>query len=99
MFVQFVALCYREFFAEQVRTMIRELGQPTGDLKHDLKKVLDDEKKLQTWLRNNSLRVILEWFDTTECTEVSVQLRKKRLRSEVTARDRLFLSKLGIRQN
>ena len=44
--------------------MIRELGQPTGDPKHDLKKVLDDEKKLQTWLRNNSLRVILEWFDT-----------------------------------
>ena len=99
MFVQFVALCYREFFAEQVRTMIRELGQPTGDPKHDLKKVLDDEKKLQTWLRNNSLRVILEWFDTTECTEVSVQLRKKRLRSEVTARDRLFLSKLGIPQS
>ena len=79
--------------------MIRELGQPTGDPKHDLKKALDDEKKLQTWLRNNSLRVILEWFDTTECTEVSVQLRKRRLRSEITARDRLFLSRLGIRQN
>lgn len=96
MFVQFVALCYHDYFAEQVRTLIRELGQPTGDPKHDLKKQLDGEKKLRTWLESNSLQFILQWFDTTECTQISTPLRRKRLRTEITARDQLFLSKLGI---
>lgn len=97
MFVQFVALCYREYLAERIRTLIGQLGEPDGNPAHDLKTNLDQEKQLKTWLQNNSLHGILAWFDTTECTEISAELRKKRLRSEITARDRLFLEKLGLR--
>lgn len=96
MFVQFVALCYREFFAAQIRTMIQELGVATGEHEHDLQRNLNAEIKLKNWLKNNSLRFILEWFDTVECTTVSTKLRQKRLKSELTARDRLFLTKLGV---
>lgn len=96
MFVQFVALCYREYFASRIRAMIQELGEPNGDTEHDLKTNLDKERKLRNWLRDKSLHFILNWFDTTECTRVSTKMRQKRLRSEITARDQLFLTKLGI---
>lgn len=96
MFVQFVALCYREYFAACLRAMKQELGEPNGDREHDLKKNLDAERKLLRWLEDNSLHRVLNWFDTTESTTVSTKLRQKQLRPEITARDRLFLTKLGI---
>lgn len=96
MFVQFVALCYREYFASCIRTMIEELGEPNGDPKHDLKTNLDNERKLRNWLQDKSLHFVLNWFDTAECTSISTKLRQKRLRSEITARDQLFLTKLGV---
>ena len=96
MFVQFVALCYLEFFAEKVQMLKDSLGQENGDETHDTKKQLDDEKKLRTWLENTSLHHVLQWFDTVESTEVSTKQRRRRWNTETTIRDRLFLTRLGI---
>ena len=96
MFVQFVALCYLEFFAESIQVLKDSLGQETGDKGHDVKQVLDAEKKLKTWLENTSLHHVLQWFDTVESTEVSARQRRRRWNTETTIRDRLFLKKLGV---
>ena len=96
MFVQFVALCYLEFFAEKVQALKDSLGQENGDEAPDKKQQLDAEKKLRTWLENTSLHHVLQWFDTVESTEVSAKQRRRRWNTETTMRDQLFLNKLGI---
>lgn len=95
MFVQFVALCYLEFLARRVQMLKDTLGQDNGD---KTKSELDAEKKLRVWLENTSLHHVLQWFDTVESTVVSIKQRPRRWNTETTARDRLFLEKLGVKQ-
>ena len=95
MFVQFVALCYYEYLSEQVRQMRATLGVPNGDPVHDLKKNLDLESKLKTWLNNTPLYLQLQWFDVVETVEISSALRMRRFSTEVTLRDQLYLERLG----
>ena len=38
----------------------------------------------------------LQWFDTVEEVKISSELRSKRWNTEVTERDRLYLTKLGM---
>ena len=97
MFVQFVALCYYEYLSEQVRQMRATLGVPNGDPVHDLKKNLDLESKLKTWLNNTPLYLQLQWFDVVETVEISSALRTRRFSTEVTLRDQLYLERLGVR--
>lgn len=96
MFVQFVALCYLEYFAGMIKELKETLGCPNGDEQHDKKAVLAAEKKLRSWLENTSLHQVLQWFDVVETTDVSVKQRQRRWSSEMTARDQLFLEKLGV---
>lgn len=96
MFVQFVALCYYEYYSNEIRRLKQSLGEPNGDVNHDTKGNLDDEKSLKSWLENTPIYLQLQWFDTVENTTVSSELRNKRWSTEVTARDSMFLSKLGI---
>ena len=96
MFVQFVSLCYYEYLSEEVRKLKLSLGVENGDSKHDTKTVLDNEKKLKTWLCNTPLYLQLQWFDTVESVDVSVKLKNKRWTSEITFRDALYLEKLGV---
>ena len=96
MFVQFVALCYYEYISNEIRRIKSTLGKPNGDPAHDLKENLKLEAKLKTWLENTPVYLTLQWFDTIEEVEVSYKLKTKRWSTEMTARDRLFLSKLGI---
>ena len=96
MFVQFVSLCYYEYLSEEIRKLKRTLGKENGDSKHDTKAVLDDEKKLKSWLCNTPLYLQLQWFDTVESVDVSVKLKNKRWTTEITARDALYLEKLGV---
>ena len=51
MFVQFVAMCYYEFFSERLRQMKMALGTPTGDETHDTKAVLEAERRLKKWTK------------------------------------------------
>lgn len=98
MFVQFVALCYHEFLAERVRQLKETLGRPTGDPGHDTKATLEAERKLKSWLEKTPLYLQLQWFDVIDSVTVSSKVASKRWTTENTARDRLYLDKLGVRQ-
>ena len=97
MFVQFVAMCYYEFFCEQLRLLKMRLGVATGDEKHDTKAVLEAERRLKAWIDNTPVYLQLQWFDTVENVRVSSILTNKRWTTEVTARDALYLEKLGVK--
>jgi hypothetical protein len=73
------------------------LGVPNGEQLHDIAKNLNLEKKLKTWLENNSVYLTLQWFDAVEGVNVSSELMRKRWSTELTARDRLFLEYLGVK--
>lgn len=96
MFVQFVSLCYYEYFSEEIRRLRQSLGKNCGDTEHDTKAVLDAENKLRIWLENTPLYLQLQWFDTVECVEISDKLKSKRWTTETTSRDSLYLEKLGV---
>ena len=76
--------------------MKQQLDKPNGESSHDTKGNLNDEKALKSWLQNTPVYLQLQCFDTVENTTVSSELRNKRWSTEVTARDRIFLEKLGI---
>jgi transposase len=97
MFVQFVAMCYYEFFSEQLRQVKMSLGTATGDEKHDTKAVLEAERKLKAWIDNTPVYLQLQWFDTVENVKVSSVLTNKRWTTEITSRDALYLEKLGVK--
>jgi len=94
--VQFVSLCYYEYLSEEIRKLKNSLGKPNGDQEHDSKKNLELEKKLNTWLKNTPIYLMLQWFDTVESVKVSNKLQSIRWNTEVTARDRMLLDKLGV---
>lgn len=96
MFVQFVALCYYEYFSEELRKLKSVLGKENGDPKHDLKTNLSAERKLLTWLKNTPVYLVLQWFDVVEEVDISTKLKSKRWTTEITERDKMFLSKLGM---
>ena len=94
--MQFVSLCYYEYFSEEIRKLKQSLGKDNGNAEHDTKAVLDAENKLRSWLENTPLYLQLQWFDTVERVEVSNKLKTKRWTTEVTSRDNLYLEKLGV---
>ena len=96
MFVQCVALCYYEYYAEKLRNIRETLGKENGDPIHDRKENLKLEEKLLTWMKNTPVYLTLQWFDTVESVKVSSKLLSRRWTTETTARDRLFLAKLGM---
>ena len=97
MFVQFVSLCYYEYFSEEIRKLkaVLESEINSGNLKSDELKVT---KKLRTWVNNTPLYLQLQWFDTVEQVEVSTKLRSRRWNTEVTSCDALYLEKIGVNQ-
>ena len=96
MFVQFIALCYYEYLSNEIRNMKKTLGIPNGNPKHDSAVNIKLEKKLKTWLDNSPIYLVLQWFDAIEGVKVSSKLLAKRWSTEITARDKLFLNKLGV---
>ena len=93
MFVQFVALCYYEYFSNQLRLMKPTLGlRDTGLTQREL----EVEDKLKSWMNNTPAYLQLQWFDTVEEVKISSELKSKRWSTEVTERDRLYLTKLGM---
>lgn len=95
MFVQFVSLCYYEYFSEEIRKLkevleneINNGGLNSTDIK--------TYKKLRAWLNNTPLYLQLQWFDTVESIEISTKLRNRRWNTEITACDALYLQKIGI---
>jgi len=96
MFVQFVSLCYYEYFSEEIRKLKKVLKSDinSGTLNSsDLKTT----KKLSTWVNNTPLYLQLQWFDTVESVEISSKLRNRRWNTEVTACDALYLQRIGLK--
>jgi transposase len=96
MFVQFVALCYYEYLSNDIRDMKKSLGAMNGNPEHDAAANLKLEKKLKAWLDDSPVYIVLQWFDTVEGVKVSSKLISKRWTTEITARDRMFLEKMGV---
>ena len=95
MFVQFVELCYFEYFAEKIRQLKKDLRMQESDetLSSEEIKLI---RKLRNWIENTPLYLQLQWFDTVEEVKVSSELHNRRWNTEVTARDRLYLDNLGV---
>jgi len=97
LFIQFIALCYYEYLSNEIRKMKNTLGVPNGEPDHDSAKNIKLEKQLKAWLDNSPIYLVLQWFDTIEGVNVSSKLSSKRWSTEITARDKLFLDKLGVK--
>ena len=97
MFVQFVSLCYYEYLSEQVRKMKPVLGVKTAIQNTTSRLISISKMKLKNWLDNTPLYLQLQWFDVVESVEVSSALQTRRFTTEITARDRLYLDRLGIK--
>ena len=95
-FCQFVAFGYEAFFQKKLRELKKSLAVPTGDPEHDKSDTLKKEKALLNWLKGMSVAKLLDWFDAIQETTVDTNIGRARWRTETTARDRLFLSRLGI---
>ena len=95
MIVQFVELCYYEYFSEQVRRIKASLGRSNPD-KTITKEEYDAEESLRSWMENTPLYLQLQWFDAVEEVMISTELHNKRWNTEMTERDRLYLKKLGM---
>jgi hypothetical protein len=96
MFVQFIALCYYEFLAEVVRKAKLSLGNVSDGYNIKTKKQINLEKKLKHWLEETPLYLQLQWFDVIEGVEISTKLKSYRWATVMTARDELYLEKLGM---
>ena len=96
MFVQFVALCYYEYLSEQLRRIKQTLASEIADSENEAAEVLKSKKKLLSWMKNTPVYLTLQWFDAVEEVHVSSKLLSRRWTTEITARDRLFLDKLGV---
>lgn len=92
-FVQFVAMGYYFFLNRRIRLLKETLGEDDGS---KTKEMLKREKALKTWLENRSLIQILEWFDAVTETRIQTPFARRRVTTETTARDDLFLQKLGV---
>ena len=96
MFVQFVALCYYEYLSEQLRQIKQALASEIAEPQNETAETLKHKKKLLSWMKNTPVYLMLQWFDAVEEVKVSTKLLSRRWTTEITARDRLFLDRLGI---
>ena len=96
MFVQFVALCYYEYLSEQLRQIKQSLASEIANPENETSETLKIKKKLLSWMKNTPVYPTLQGFDAVEEVKVSTKLLSRRWTTELTARDRLFLSKLGV---
>jgi hypothetical protein len=55
MFVQFISLCYYEYFINEIRKIKATLGIKNGEPKHDTTNNIKLEKKLKSWLENTPI--------------------------------------------
>ena len=71
MFVQFVSLCYYEYFSEKIHKVKRLLENEinSGELDSNAQKLT---KKLYNWINNTPLYLRLQWFDTVDDLTFSI---------------------------
>jgi len=101
LFVQFISLCYYEFFSNRIREIKAELKEEikAATIGNGKKTDAKLSQSLLSWMEKKTNIQILQWFDMVEEITVSSPLHNKRWNMEISARDRLFLEKLGITLN
>lgn len=92
-FVQFISASYYCFLSHRINELKQSLGQDDGVKSASEIKL---EKSLLKWLNNVSISQMLEWFDAVTLQQIKSPYASKRITSETTKRDELFLKKLGI---
>ena len=92
-FVQFISASYYCFLSHRINELKQSLGQDDGVKSASEIKL---EKSLLKWLNNVSISQMLEWFDAVTMQQIKSPYASKRITSETTKRDELFLRKLGI---
>ncbi len=98
MFVQFVALCYREYLLQEIDRIKTDLETSIADEKDPAaKKTL--EKKLLAWMNDRDLHAQLTWFDAMETDEAHKGMSSLRWNPETLKQDNLYLSMLGLPTN
>ena len=98
MFVQFVALCYYEYYSECLRQIKQELSSEIANSEDEPASATKAKKKLLSWMKNTPIYLTLQWFDAVEEVKVSSKLTTKRWCTEITERDGLFLDRLGVKR-
>ena len=98
MFVQFVALCYYEYYSERLRQIKQELSSEIANSEDEPASATKAKKKLLSWMKNTPIYLTLQWFDAVEEVKVSSKLTTKRWCTEITERDGLFLDRLGVKR-
>ena len=83
--------CLR-FGSERYRR-VRDIGQLYD---HLMELVRINSVRQKSWMNNTPAYLQLQWFDAVEEVKISSELRSKRWNTEVTERDRLYLTKLGM---
>ncbi len=92
-FVQFVGLGYCCFLTKKIKEIKDNLGK---DKKEKSQKLIALEDNLKKWLDQHSIAQILDWFDCIETTSIQTPMGAMRWSTEAIARDKLFLSLLGV---
>ena len=96
LFIQFLAMGYYDCLYEILGKMRGKINSTIADF--DKAEVPSDEKKLwrslKSWMHNNSLNDILQYFDVYETSRVSTEIRRKIWTTGYTERDKLFLKLL-----
>ena len=95
--IQFVALSYYEYFSKKINEMKESLGKKNGDHDHDLKKNLDIENRLKSWLERTSIQEIFDTYDAIEKLEVATPAAKAMWTTDKVEMYDMFLTKLGMR--
>ncbi len=72
------------------------LAIKTKDPAYDTSKNLKAEKTLLNWLNKMYLVKILDWFDARQETTVNTKFCRKRWKTEIIERNKLFLKYLGV---
>lgn len=92
-FAQFVGLGYHCFLMKRILDLKAKLGTPDPAKTQG---ELDLEKQLLSWLKQNSLIQILDWFRCVDFVVATGDKGATRWTTETTRRDELFLRLLGV---
>ncbi len=92
-FVQFIGLGYCCFLTKKIKEIKDNLGK---DKEEKSQKLIALEENLKKWLDQHSIAQILDWFDCIETTSIQTSMGAMRWSTEAIARDKLFLSLLGV---
>lgn len=95
LFVQFIALSYYLFLYNKIEDVKTNLINDIKDV-NTTKTNRDKLKNLSNWISHKSLSQILIWFDCRYEMTVKSSKGQSRWSSEITARDSLFLERLGV---